>query len=159
MRFCRYCNEPLEEVTLTDYTNPTRDNPPPIPAYHCKNPLCEMQPYFFKWDPIKPCDKEHRSTDIVRLGALDNRVVRQWCCPWCDNPVEIIDRVYYIWNCPNCAFLSSNGLTFRYYPIKNESETELVWDDEEELVDERSCGTCWNPYLPPDDDEEDDEDD
>lgn len=156
-KLCRYCNEPMKETVLTDYLNPTREYHEPIPVYSCTNPKCEHMPYFFRYDHVNPPEKS-ASFQVIHLGKIGNRVVREWYCPFCDNPVEILDQVYYIWNCPNCYHLASSGVTFRYYPITKETENTVEWDENAELIEERHCGTCWDPYLPPesDDDQEDD---
>ena len=152
VKLCRYCNEPMKEVTVTEYTNPIpKDGShPPIPAYHCENPLCDIQPFLFRCEP-KPCKMP--SADPIHLGFHGPLVARKWYCPFCDNPVEILDVVNHVWNCPTCSNVAMCGVTFRYYLI---IDGHADW--EHELVEERDCGTCWDPLASDEDeDEEDDE--
>lgn len=155
-KLCRYCNAPMAEEILTDYSNPIREGHPPIPVYKCHNPKCEHQPYFFRYEKINPPDEKYGSFETVTLGKY-GKVVREWFCPFCDNPLEILSSCpYYIWNCPNCYSLNSQGMTTRYYPIIEEKDGLIFYDTDKEIVEERRCGTCWAPELPPESDEEDD---
>lgn len=144
MKYCRYCNEPMEEREVTGATNPYTDGRP-IPAYICINPACKMRPHLFRYDTIKPCDEKYSSGYTVNVQG-HGKVYREWYCPFCDNPVEVLDSVYFTWNCPNCKHLASGGITFRYYPIKINGDTE-TFDTDEEITELRHCGTRWDPFA------------
>lgn len=56
---------------------------------------------------------------------------RIYFCPLCNNPMEILDSIYYIGNCPNC-----------HRVLRLSNHREYLRYTGEEIESQRFCAQC-----------------
>lgn len=161
---CPICDEPMAAETVRSTNVNIGEN---TDVWHCRNPFCNdalkdrfgrgnvdlANPYLIRHRKIKDPDEKYDGYLTVSVGRIGNEMARFHFCPICDNPVELLDSVYYIWNCPNCLLLRSGGMIERYYPIKEDGTADL----DNEVVSQRRGVPLWDPFAPPEPDDEDEE--
>ncbi len=109
-KLCPYCDSPM---TLEEIESLNVNVGQKMLAWHCRNPDCSCPSpdgeYLIYHENIEEPDCGYQE---VHLGSIKNEpVARYFFCPFCDNQVELLDSVYYIWNCPNCLLIRSGGMT------------------------------------------------
>lgn len=130
-KVCPWCNKAMAAITIDKSGDA---------AWECLNPGCSMNPTFFRPSKISVVPFEVSADKVVVDIKQDKHELRQWMCVRCDNPVEIIDRCYHVWNCPTCYLLLAGGPNFIYF-------------DEAGNLLECSYHHCWDPYSDDDDDD------
>lgn len=65
-------------------------------------------------------EESSETVEVIGRGTM----IREWRCPFCHEPVKIVDPIYYIWSCELCGALYSGGMGLRYYDPETEIEDE-----------------------------------
>ena len=159
---CPICNQPMKAETIE---SPNVNPRGTTEVWHCTNPKCYdalqeqygrfadeeiANPYLIRYENPKEVEQGYLA---VHLGSMSNpEVAKYHFCPFCDNQVELLDSVYYIWNCPNCLLVRCGGMIVRFYPIID-GEADL----EHEIIEQRRGVPMWSPFAPLEDDENDEE--
>lgn len=99
------------------------------PVYQCKNTMCDETPTYLRYENPVKIGFEKSSIHVTLVGRCGDHTgtFRVYYCPYCDNPMEIIDYGFCICKCPNCHELG-HGAIMRYF----DEETGL------ELIEERT---------------------
>lgn len=69
-----------------------------------------------------PMISEESSEEVEVVGY--GRLIREWRCPFCHEPVRVIDWTFYIWCCEACGAFYAGGMELRYYDPRTEAEIE-----------------------------------
>lgn len=106
------------------------------PVWVCKNEGCSFDlenlwTFYRHPRPIVLPLELSSTPGLVLSGKV--RTYLRYYCPMCDNPMEVIDHVYGIYNCPNCLKM------VRCANIREYS------GDGKENKDGREYGACYDP--------------
>lgn len=65
---------------------------------------------------------EESSEEVEVVGY--GRLIREWRCPFCHEPVKVVDWTICIWCCEACGAFYAGGMDLRYYDPETEAEIE-----------------------------------
>lgn len=160
---CPICNAPMQaDIIESPNVNPGGKTD----VWHCENPRCLdslkekggfyideniANPFLIRY--ANPKDANQGYTEVYVGSTKAKPLARYHYCPFCDNQVELLDSVYYIWNCPNCLLVRSGGLIERYYPIMEDGTADL----DNEVISQRRGVPLWDPFAPLENEEDEGE--